>query len=79
MTAAGQAPVLVTGGSGFIGGALVDALTAAARPVRALAISARAALALRDRVRSRSPETCEMPTAWSAPSRAARSRTMLRA
>ena len=49
MTAAGQAPVLVTGGSGFIGGALVDALAAAGRPVRALARSAGAALALRDR------------------------------
>ncbi len=49
MTAAEQAPVLVTGGSGFIGGALVDALAAAGRPVRALARSAGAAQALRDR------------------------------
>jgi dihydroflavonol-4-reductase len=49
VTAAGQAPVLVTGGSGFVGGALVDALVAAGRPVRALARSADAAQALRDR------------------------------
>jgi len=42
-------PVLVTGGSGFIGGALVDALVAAGRPVRALARSADAARALRGR------------------------------
>jgi dihydroflavonol-4-reductase len=49
MTPAEQAPVLVTGGSGFIGGALVDALVAAGRPVRALARSAGAAQALRDR------------------------------
>ena len=47
MTAPG--PVLVTGGSGFIGGALVDALVAAGRPVRALARSADAARALRGR------------------------------
>jgi len=44
-----QGPVLVTGGSGFIGGALVDALVAAGRPVRALARSADAARALRGR------------------------------
>ena len=44
-----QGPVLVTGGSGFIGGALVDALVAAGRPVRALARSADAAQALRGR------------------------------
>jgi dihydroflavonol-4-reductase len=43
VTAEEQAPVLVTGGSGFIGGALVDALVAAGRPVRALARSADAA------------------------------------
>ena len=49
MTPAEQAPVLVTGGSGFIGGALVDALVAAGRPVRALARSDGAAQALRDR------------------------------
>jgi len=49
VTAAGQAPVLVTGGSGFIGGALVDALVAAGRPVRALTRSADAAHALRGR------------------------------
>ena len=49
VTAAEQAPVLVTGGSGFIGGALVDALVAAGRPVRALARSADAAQALRGR------------------------------
>jgi dihydroflavonol-4-reductase len=49
VTAAGQAPVLVTGGSGFIGGALVDALVAAGRPVRALARSSDAAQALRGR------------------------------
>ena len=49
MTAAGQAPVLVTGGSGFIGGALVEALTSAGRPVRALARSAASSQALRDR------------------------------
>ena len=49
MTTAGQAPTLVTGGSGFIGGALVDALVSADRPVRALARSAAAAQALRSR------------------------------
>jgi dihydroflavonol-4-reductase len=49
VTAPGPAPVLVTGGSGFIGGALVDALVGAGRPVRALARSAGAAQALRDR------------------------------
>ena len=49
MTAPEQAPVLVTGGSGFIGGALVDALVAAGRPVRALARSADAGRALRAR------------------------------
>jgi dihydroflavonol-4-reductase len=49
VTAPGQAPVLVTGGSGFIGGALVDALVAAGRPVRALARSADAGRALRSR------------------------------
>jgi dihydroflavonol-4-reductase len=49
VTTAGQAPTLVTGGSGFIGGALVDALVSAGRPVRALARSADAARALRGR------------------------------
>ncbi|MBV9093290.1 MAG: NAD-dependent epimerase/dehydratase family protein [Streptosporangiaceae bacterium] len=49
MTAAGQAPAFVTGGSGFIGGALVDALASAGRPVRALARSADSAQALRSR------------------------------
>ena len=49
MTAAGQAPTLVTGGTGFVGGALVDALVSAGRPVRALARSADAAQALRAR------------------------------
>jgi len=49
VTTAGQAPTLVTGGSGFIGGALVDALVSAGRPVRALARSADAAQALRGR------------------------------
>ena len=49
MTTAGQAPTLVTGGSGFIGGALVDGLVSAGRPVRALARSADAAQALRGR------------------------------
>ncbi len=49
MTTSGQAPTLVTGGSGFIGGALVDALVSAGRPVRALARSADAARALETR------------------------------
>src|SRR6516225_445403 len=49
VTDAGQAPALVTGGSGFIGGALVDALVAAGRPVRALARSADSAQALQAR------------------------------
>jgi dihydroflavonol-4-reductase len=49
VNAAGQAPALVTGGSGFIGGALVGALVAAGRPVRALARSADSARALRER------------------------------
>jgi dihydroflavonol-4-reductase len=49
VTAAEQAPVLVTGGTGFVGGALVDALVAAGRPVRALARSADSAHALRGR------------------------------
>jgi dihydroflavonol-4-reductase len=49
VTTAGQAPALVTGASGFIGGALVDALVSAGRPVRALARSADAAQALRGR------------------------------
>ena len=53
VTPAGQAPTLVTGGSGFIGGALVDALASAGRPVRALARSADAAQALRGRAPSR--------------------------
>jgi dihydroflavonol-4-reductase len=41
--------VLVTGGSGFIGGALIDALVAQGRPVRALSRSAAAAEALQAR------------------------------
>ena len=49
MTTADAAPVLVTGASGFIGGALVDGLVAAGRPVRALVRSADAAQALRGR------------------------------
>src|SRR5919204_3261119 len=49
VTAAGQAPTLVTGGSGFIGGALVEALVSVGRPVRALARSEHAAQALRGR------------------------------
>jgi len=49
VTAAGQAPTFVTGGSGFVGGGLVDALVSAGRPVRALARSPSAAQALRDR------------------------------
>ena len=49
MTTADAAPVLVTGASGFIGGALVDGLVAAGRPVRALVRSADAAPALRGR------------------------------
>ena len=49
MTDADQAPALVTGGSGFIGGALVDALVAAGQPVRALARSADSAQALQAR------------------------------
>jgi len=43
----GSRPVFVTGGSGFVGGALVEALVADGRPVRALARSAAAADALR--------------------------------
>lgn len=49
MTGDTPAPVLVTGGSGFIGGAVVDALVAQGRPVRALARSAKSAAALRAR------------------------------
>lgn len=49
MTGTASPPVLVTGGSGFIGGAIVDALVARGRPVRGLARSARAEQALRDR------------------------------
>ncbi len=49
MNAAGQPPALVTGGTGFVGGAILDALVAAGRPVRALARSAGSARALRDR------------------------------
>jgi dihydroflavonol-4-reductase len=49
VTTSGQPPTLVTGGSGFIGGALVDALVSAGRPVRALARSADAARALQGR------------------------------
>jgi dihydroflavonol-4-reductase len=49
VTTSGQAPTLVTGASGFIGGALVDALVSAGRPVRALARSSDAARALKTR------------------------------
>src|ERR1700683_30707 len=49
VTAAGQAPTFVTGGSGVVGGGVVDALVSAGRPVRALARSPSAAQALRDR------------------------------
>jgi dihydroflavonol-4-reductase len=49
VTGANPAPVLVTGGSGFLGGALVDALVAAGRPVRALSRSAAAAQAVAGR------------------------------
>lgn len=49
MTGVAPSPVLVTGGSGFIGGAILDALVARGRPVRALARSAQSADALRAR------------------------------
>jgi dihydroflavonol-4-reductase len=49
MTGAAESPVLVTGGSGFIGGAILDALVAQGRPVQALARSAKSA----DDVRAR--------------------------
>lgn len=49
MTSASPAPVLVTGGSGFVGGALVDALVAAGRPVRGLSRSGEAAQAVAGR------------------------------
>lgn len=49
MTGTKPPPVLVTGGSGFIGGALLDALVARGRPVRALARSAKSAGDLRAR------------------------------
>ena len=39
-------PVIITGGSGFVGGAVLDRLVAAARPVRALARSDESAAAL---------------------------------
>ncbi|HEX2503867.1 MAG TPA: NAD-dependent epimerase/dehydratase family protein, partial [Miltoncostaeaceae bacterium] len=41
-----SAPVLVTGGSGFVGRAVLDRLVAAGRPVRALARSEESAAAL---------------------------------
>jgi dihydroflavonol-4-reductase len=49
VTTADQAAALVTGGSGFIGGALIDALVSAGRPVRALARSVDSARAVQDR------------------------------
>ena len=41
-----SAPVIITGGSGFVGGAVLDRLVAAGRPVRALARSDESAAAL---------------------------------
>lgn len=49
MTGTTSLPVLVTGGSGFIGGAVLDALVAQGRQVRALARSAKSAEDLRAR------------------------------
>lgn len=49
MTEARPAPTLVIGGSGFVGGAVLDALVSEGRPVRALARSGRAADELRGR------------------------------
>ena len=49
MTYPTSAPALVIGGSGFIGGAIMDALIAQGRPVRALARSAASADVLRQR------------------------------
>jgi len=49
MTRATPSPVLVVGGSGFIGGAILEALVAQGRPVRALARSAKSADDLRAR------------------------------
>jgi dihydroflavonol-4-reductase len=49
MTRATPSPVLVVGGSGFVGGAILEALVAQGRPVRALARSAKSADDLRTR------------------------------
>jgi dihydroflavonol-4-reductase len=49
VTEARPAPTLVIGGSGFVGGAVLDALVSEGRPVRALARSGRAADELRGR------------------------------
>ena len=49
MSRPSPAPTLVIGGSGFVGGAVLDALVAEGRPVRALARSGRAADELRGR------------------------------
>ncbi len=49
MSGPSPAPTLVIGGSGFVGGAVLDALVSGGRPVRALARSGRAADELRGR------------------------------